>query len=111
MLSRTVRELLRSARVSASVASLWELVIKRRRSIAYPVKDPIVWWERHVVAQGIQTLPIRFPHIARLDALPFWDHHRDPLDRLLIAQALSENLSIVSKDRVFADYTDLKVIW
>jgi PIN domain nuclease of toxin-antitoxin system len=32
-------------------------------------------------------------------------------DRLLIAQALSENLSIVSKDRVFADYTDLKVIW
>ncbi len=110
MLSPKVRDLLGRIRVAASVASLWELVIKRRKSITYPVKEPIVWWERHVVSKGIETIPIRLPHIAHLDRLPFWERHRDPFDRLLI-QALTENLLIISKDQNFAAYKDLKVIW
>jgi PIN domain nuclease of toxin-antitoxin system len=64
------------------------------------------------------TIPIPFPflpllnielrHTAKVEKLPF--HHRDPFDRLLIAQAMTEKLTIVSADSVFSDY-GVKVIW
>jgi PIN domain nuclease of toxin-antitoxin system len=53
-------------------------------------------------------LPIELSHVAALDALPL--HHRDPFDRLLIAQAVAENLTIVSRDRKFRLYPGLDLL-
>ncbi len=51
---------------------------------------------------GIQLLSIELPHIWALEGLPH--HHRDPFDRLLIAQTQTENMTLVSSDKVFALY-------
>jgi PIN domain nuclease of toxin-antitoxin system len=51
---------------------------------------------------GIQILDINVSHAAKIINLPF--HHRDPFDRLLIAQALTEEIPIISSDEVFDDY-------
>ena len=53
-------------------------------------------------ANGFRELPIGFRHVSRVSRLPF--HHRDPVDRLLAAQALEEDLAVVSADRVFSAY-------
>jgi PIN domain nuclease of toxin-antitoxin system len=55
-----------------------------------------------MAANAIQPLSIDLRHVARVATLPF--HHRDPFDRLLAAQALEEQLTIVSADRVFRKY-------
>lgn len=47
-------------------------------------------------------LPIGLPHILRLETLPY--HHKDPFDRIIIAQALAEQVPIVTKDLIFSDY-------
>jgi PIN domain nuclease of toxin-antitoxin system len=56
---------------------------------------------------GADVLPIEIAHIETLSHLPL--HHRDPFDRLIIAQALSENLTVVTRDRAFALYPGLNV--
>lgn len=61
--------------------------------------------QRRLVAD---TIDVRLPHAARVLDLPF--HHRDPFDRLLIAQALEEDLTLVSTDRQFAAYQGLKLL-
>jgi PIN domain nuclease of toxin-antitoxin system len=55
-----------------------------------------------------EVLPIQIEHIAVMGGLPL--HHRDPFDRLLIAQAISEDLTIVSRDRKFALYPGLPLL-
>jgi PIN domain nuclease of toxin-antitoxin system len=64
--------------------------------------------ERHLVGGGFRALPIEVAHLGRVARLPF--HHRDPFDRLLVAQALEEELAIVSRDRVFTRY-GVRRIW
>lgn len=56
----------------------------------------------------VQLLPITFGHVQRLLHLQF--HHRNPFDRIIIAQGLSENLTIATKDTVFFKY-DVNIIW
>ena len=57
---------------------------------------------------AFRQISIEFRHVAKLATLPF--HHRDPFDRLLVAQALEEDCAIVSADRIFRDY-GVKHIW
>lgn len=77
----------------ASVVSLWELEIKASVG-KLDLPDDLT-----VAFPGMATslLPIELAHLRRLRKLPF--HHRDPFDRLLIAQALEEELTIVTRDR------------
>jgi PIN domain nuclease of toxin-antitoxin system len=56
---------------------------------------------------GADLLHIELPHVEALSHLPL--HHRDPFDRLIIAQALAENLTVVTRDRSFALYPGLDV--
>jgi PIN domain nuclease of toxin-antitoxin system len=91
-----------------SIASCWEIAIKvSRQRLTLP--KPI---ERFVPEQlglnGFQLLLIDLDDLARVAALPF--HHRDPFDRMLAAQALSDELSIVSADPVFRKY-GVKRVW
>ena len=60
-----------------------------------------------LAANGFEMLPIDFRHVARVAALP--SHHRDPFDRLLVAQALEERLAVVSADPVFRRYRVARV--
>ncbi len=88
--------------VCVSVASAWEMAIKAslgKLKLALPVADYIV---RHLAANRFQLLPITLEHVVRVEALPF--HHRDPFDRLLVAQAKEEGLALVSRDAAFARY-------
>jgi PIN domain nuclease of toxin-antitoxin system len=57
---------------------------------------------------GFVRLPIGIPHLERLKSLP--DIHRDPFDRLLVAQALEEDLAIVTRDRIIPQYP-VQTVW
>lgn len=91
-----------------SVASLWEMAIKislKKLTLSERL-DKFV--EHHVIDNNIRLLNVTAEHIAPVEALPF--HHRDPFDRLLVAQSLKENLPLLSKDKSFDKY-QIKRIW
>jgi PIN domain nuclease of toxin-antitoxin system len=82
-----------------SLASIWELAIKvsiGKMQLAEPVADLVRF---HQINSGIQLQPIAVSHLDLIERLPF--HHKDPFDRLLIAQSLVENLPVVSIDAAF----------
>jgi PIN domain nuclease of toxin-antitoxin system len=88
-----------------SIVSAWEIVMKPQLRLT--MSDV----EVGIAALGAQVLPIRFSHLAALSELPMFEHHRDPFDRLLIAQAISEGLRMVSSDARFPDYKKLRLLW
>lgn len=91
-----------------SLASCWEMAIKSRLGqlkLSQPIERFI---PEHLLANGFDLLPIEFRHVARVEALPL--QHRDPFDRLLIAQAQIEKLAIISRDTVFSAY-GMRCIW
>lgn len=89
-----------------SVASIYELELKQRAG-RLPFALPADW--RHqVVDTGFAWLAIGANHAWRAANLPL--HHRDPWDRMIIAQAIEEGLAIVSRDRMFDKY-DVPVLW
>ena len=85
--------------VLVSVAGVWELVIKAQLGKLPPLPDDV---ETMIATQGFSLLPINFVHLRRY--APLQQHHNDPFDRMMIAQALAENMPIVTRDRVFAAY-------
>lgn len=64
---------------------------------------------QHVSVNGFEMLPITFEHTIELTTLDF--HHRDPFDRIIIAQALIEKFVLISKDSNFDKYNNLKLLW
>lgn len=94
--------------VVASDVSLWELTVKA--SIGKLRLDPSVaqWFEHHTARSRFRGLPISRRHLAELALLPM--AHRDPFDRLLIAQARIENLTLVSSDCEIATY-EVRTLW
>lgn len=91
----------RRNQVAVSAVSLWEMTIKI--SIGkLELMDDLTTIETTLLQQGIQILPIQTAHLQRLLSLPF--HHRDPFDRLIIAQALAEEMTLVSDDTAFSAY-------
>ena len=91
-----------------SIASLWEIVIKHslgRLTLAVPF-DEIIPTQLHTT--GVNLLGVQLEHLNALVTLPF--HHRDPFDRLLIAQAMVGHFPIVSADAAFDAYP-IKRLW
>jgi PIN domain nuclease of toxin-antitoxin system len=91
-----------------SLASCWELAIKAsigKLRLTKPVERFI---PEELTANDFQLLSIDFRHIAKVETLPF--HHRDPFDRLLVAQVLTEKMTIISADTVLSEY-GVKRIW
>ena len=91
-----------------SAASLWEMAIKislGRLRLAKPFEELI---PRQMELNGFGLLPFRISHIARVIPLPF--HHRDPFDRIIVAQCLAEGLSLVSLDPAFDKYS-VRRLW
>lgn len=67
-------------------------------------------FEASIAEIGAALLPIKLTHLNELSGLPLRDP-RDPFDRMLIAQALAEELTIVTSDRRFGEYKRLRVLW
>jgi|SRR5580698_9062772 PIN domain nuclease of toxin-antitoxin system len=107
-LSRRVQTLLPVADLWISVSSLWEIITKvqvGKLALPTPVGD---YLSAKLKANGVLILHITFDHVKRLEGLPL--HHRDPFDRILIAQSLEEKLPVVTSDPLFARYP-VEVIW
>ena len=91
--------------VYASLASAWEIAIKAALGkLDFDVRT----LEPTLAATRIQTLDIGLVHIARVSELP--QHHGDPFDRMLVAQAICESLTLVSCDRKLAKY-GVRLLW
>ncbi|HEY0075040.1 MAG TPA: type II toxin-antitoxin system VapC family toxin [Abditibacteriaceae bacterium] len=89
-------------RLFISIASLWEMAIKfslGKLVLNQPFEQ---MFPAQLEANSIEILAITIEHLNKLSALPF--HHRDPFDRLLIAQSLSEGLPLISADTIFDNY-------
>ncbi|MBX9946904.1 MAG: type II toxin-antitoxin system VapC family toxin [Reyranella sp.] len=81
-----------------SIASLWEIAIKVSvGKLAFPAQ-----LDEAIEHSASTLLPVSVAHAGRLLGLPF--HHRDPFDRMLVAQAMEEGLTIVTRDRRFTAY-------
>ena len=80
----------------------------KRRKPGLLVADPLAWWEKYVVRSGIRVLAIRTRHIVSLAGLP--DLHKDPFDRILVAQAIAEGLDLVTNDEPIGRYP-VRTIW
>ena len=91
-----------------SVASLWEMQIKYqlgKLSLGLPLSEIVT---NQQATNGVVILPILPSHIFALDNLPA--AHKDPFDRLLIAQAVVEETVLLSKDPIFTSYP-VRVLW
>jgi len=91
-----------------SVASCWEMAMKlglRKMRLEEPIERFI---PEQMAINRFRLLEIEFRHVARVATLPL--HHRDPFDRLLVAQTIEEKLPIVTADRMFARY-GVRRIW
>lgn len=91
-----------------SLASVWEMQIKLQLG-KLKLDDPLrtfIGYQQQ--ADDLRILPITIEHVYALDALPF--HHKDPFDRIIIAQANVEELFIVTKDEIFSAYP-VQIIW
>jgi PIN domain nuclease of toxin-antitoxin system len=91
-----------------SVASVWELAIKtgiKKLTLSDPVAVFVGKW---TTTYQLALLPIDTPHALAVAGLP--DHHRDPFDRILIAQALVERMALLTADGKFAAYA-VPILW
>ncbi|MBD1922620.1 type II toxin-antitoxin system VapC family toxin [Microcoleus sp. FACHB-831] len=91
-----------------SVASIWEMGIKVAIG-KLPLPEPIdSYISTRIVQLDMRSLEITAGHALRAAALPL--HHRDPFDRMLIAQAQMEGMTLVSADPIFKQYSDISLL-
>lgn len=100
-LSPKARRLVEAGENVVSVASYWEVVIKTQKGLL-SISDLATWWRQATDLTAARVLHIRPSHVTALAALPML--HRDPFDRILIAQAKAEGLALVTNDGAIRDY-------
>jgi PIN domain nuclease of toxin-antitoxin system len=106
LLKRAARARIEAAdEVFVSAASVWEIAIKVRLGKLTADLDDLV---SAIAKSGFGDLPVRASHAARVARLPL--HHTDPFDRLLVAQAISEPLQLLTADGVLAQYSELVLL-
>jgi PIN domain nuclease of toxin-antitoxin system len=105
-LSPTVHELLSSGAVATyvSAASIWEIAIKQAANKLTAPEDLL----DEVARASFIELGITFAHARAAGALP--PHHRDPFDRMIVAQARSEGFTVITRDARITAY-DVPVLW
>ncbi|XGV99573.1 MAG: type II toxin-antitoxin system VapC family toxin [Leptolyngbya sp. BL-A-14] len=109
-LSNTARSLIEDAKNQRflSVASLWEMSIKVSMSklmLQMSFTDLVT---QQVYGNAINLLEIRAEHLDELAKMPF--HHKDPFDRLIVAQSIVDNMAVLSKDSAFGSYP-VTLLW
>ena len=94
-----------------SMASIWEMAIKvnlGKLTLPSPLTPYI---QSEMDRNDFSQLEIRLKHLARVAILPRPRHHKDPFDRLIIAQALCEDFAIITKDTKFKGYDEIQLHW
>lgn len=105
-LKPAVRRVISAAdQVYVSAASIWEIAIKARLGKIQADTSALI---AAIEASGFLELPVRVAHAAAVSDLAF--HHADPFDRLLIAQAITEPLKLLTADAVLAKCSDIVVL-
>jgi PIN domain nuclease of toxin-antitoxin system len=107
-LSLTARNVVASSERFLSVASIWEVLIKVRTGklpLPLPAGDYLT---TKMSANGVSVLSIKLEHVLQIERLQL--HHRDPFDRMLIAQSVEEGWPIITSDPTFKQYP-IRVIW
>ena len=94
--------------VYLSAASSWEIAIKTRLGKYELGAPPSHYVPKRLSEQGIRALSITQAHSLKVYDLPL--HHHDPFDRLIIAQAVMEQMTVLTADRVFGKYP-VDVVW
>lgn len=109
-LSDTALDLIQEAENEAfiSIASLWEIAIKVSLGKLTLAQEFHELFPSQLEHNDFQILPAEPEHLSHLIGLPF--HHKDPFDRLIICQAIHENLPIIGCDRVFSSYP-IQLLW
>jgi len=90
-----------------SIASLWRIAIKISLG-KLELKTPFAEINNQIRLNSFQTLPISFNDTLTVSTLPF--HHRDPFDRILVAQAVNNNSQLLTKDAAFDNY-NVSIAW
>lgn len=91
-----------------SIASIWEVVIKMNLGkIKLDIK--LEELKTEILKNNFEILPLDFEHIIELSKLE--EIHKDPFDRIIISQAISEKYTVISKDSNFSLYNKLKLFW
>lgn len=103
-LGQETRDLISNEPIWISTAVIWEIVIKKRIG-KLKAPDDI---GRQLRIQGFNILDIKLQHVIALESLG--DHHSDPFDRIQIAQAWSENLAFITKDKRIEEYQGIKIV-
>lgn len=109
-LSVTAKQIIQQANneLYVSICSLWEMQIKHqlgKLELDLPLSE---LWQKQRDISGLQLLQVEETHVWALGKLPH--HHKDPFDRLLIAQAGFENIVFMSADDIMAQY-DIETVW
>ena len=98
----------REEEIYLSAASSWEIAIKTRLGKFQLPEPPGRYVPKRLIDQGIRSLPINQDHSLKVYDLP--SHHSDPFDRIIIAQAIVEDMVVLTSDRVFEKYP-IDVVW
>jgi PIN domain nuclease of toxin-antitoxin system len=104
LLSRAARKVISDTRntILISAASAWEVATKVRLGKLPIAADLANDFAQCIEGEGFEPLEITVDHATRAGLLP--EHHKDPFDRMLIAQSQAENIAIISKDKLFDSY-------
>lgn len=91
-----------------SAASSWEIAIKWALGKLPLPEPPETYVPKRTITSGVVALPVEHSHTLAVATLPL--HHRDPFDRLLVAQAAAEGAAVLTADPALAPY-DVELIW
>ena len=98
-----------SSRIYISHATFWEITIKLTLG-KLDFSTPVSGFQSLITKYNFRLLGFDLKHYESLELLPF--HHQDPFDRMLIAQAIAEDLTIITQDQKFALYEpSVKILW
>ncbi len=106
-LSVRARRRVESGENIVSVASYWEVVIKTQKGLL-TIADVAAWWRQATELVSARVLPIRASHVTTLASLPAL--HKDPFDRILVAQAIAERVEFVTNDGPIKQYS-VQTFW
>ena len=109
-ISRNARDVMADSRndVFLSAVTSWEVAIKASSGKLRLPEPPDLFVPRRMAAQGLRPLAVSHEHALAVFRLP--PHHRDPFDRLLIAQAKVEEMTLISADGMFDRYP-VRLLW
>jgi PIN domain nuclease of toxin-antitoxin system len=91
-----------------SIASIWEILIKVQSGKLNFPRPAVPYVLSRLAENRIKALPISIDHLLAFERLPM--HHRDPFDRMLIAQSIEQDLPVITADPLFKQYP-VRIIW